>query len=49
MIAFHDPEHYPDKPFFYHKEKPQMTDEDMERMAIINTVALGGKVDGINT
>lgn len=49
-FAFHDPDHYPDEPFSAgSKEKPQMTDKDMERMAMMNTVALGGKVDGINT
>lgn len=49
-FAFHDPKKYPEKPFSYHEEQQEeMTDDDMERRAREITMALGGKVNGINT
>lgn len=48
-IAFHDPKKYPEKPFSYHEEQKDMTDDDMEKQAMRITMALGGKVNGINT
>ena len=49
-FAFHDPKHYPEKPFSNHETvKDKMTDEEMEMQARKITMALGGKVNGINT
>lgn len=48
-FAFHSPDKYPEKPFSaQQRKKKDMTDEEMERAALINTAALGGKVNGIN-
>ena len=47
-FAFHSPDKYPEKPFSSKKEtKKDMSDKDMERAAMINTLALGGRVNGI--
>ena len=48
-IAFHDPKKYPEKPFSYKEEQKDMTDDEMEKQAMRITMALGGKVNGINT
>ena len=50
--AFNAPKKYPSKPFLQKEETKdiEMTDEQMERVARINTLKLGGKVNyGNNT
>ena len=50
MYAFNDPEQYPKEPFFNIDpvEKHEQTAEDMERMARLNTLMLGGTINGSN-
>lgn len=45
--SFHDPKHYPRKPFTDNNTdlKP-MTDEEMEKQARRNTIKMGGVING---
>ena len=47
-LAFHDPKHYPKKPFLYKETKKEtkvMTVDEMEAMMKRNTIILGGKIN----
>ncbi len=44
-FAFNDPKHYPDKNFLSIEEKIEMTDDEMEKMARKNTIAMGGAIN----
>lgn len=42
--AFNNPKKYPNKPFLHNMgKKKTMTDEEMEREALKNTILMGGK------
>ncbi len=46
-IAFNDPKNYPSAPFTAQKksEKSEMSDEEMERQAMRNTMIMGGVIN----
>jgi hypothetical protein len=47
-IAVNDPKKYPKKPLLFKEEKKEevMSDEEMRKIMMANTLSLGGKING---
>lgn len=42
--SFNEPNKYPKKPMFNDKESYNMTEEEMERTAMLNCLKMGGEI-----